>query len=253
MKKNPISVIIPTYNEERNIEDCLKSIEWADEIIVVDGGSADRTRAIALGFTAHVIVTDNAPAETQRLKGIQRARNPWFFLLDADERVTDELRNSIAAAVSDPAPVQAYRVLRNNYRNGKAVHLHYPDYQFRLFRRETGHLLPEKIHRIPHIKGRTGTLKGELIHHFFISMHDYTAKLHRYTLQEASYAISEGRRVKGFWRGVHALWLRPTGKFFQYYFLKGGIRDGFFGLFFSGMSGIYEFMVAVLVREKEKD
>src|SRR3989344_2444909 len=133
MEKVPVSVIIPVRNEERNIADCLKSVSWADDVIVVDGQSTDNTREIASGFTPTVIAVENDFAEAQRLKGLEFARHPWLLLLDADERVTDRLRDSIRRTIAANSPQAAYRVLRKNLYKGKAVHLHDPDYQLRLF------------------------------------------------------------------------------------------------------------------------
>lgn len=250
MSKSPLSVIIPAFNEEKNIGDCLESVEWADEIIVVDGGSTDRTRQISSQYTPHVITTENAPAETQRLKGLQRIKNEWFFLLDADERVSEELHRQIEEVMGSSNAKTAYYVLRRNYRNGKPVHLHHPDYQLRLFRKDAMRALPERIHRIPKIEREAGRLSGVLVHHFFASVQDYLAKLNKYTAIEASYWRQEKRNFKG-WRSIYYLVIRPAGRFLQYYFLKQGFRDGFFGLFFCLSSAFYESMVVALTMGDE--
>ena len=252
MSKTPVSIVIPTFNEEKNIEDCLKSASWAEEIIVVDGGSTDKTREIADRYTAQILVTENAPAETQRLKGLKRIKNEWFFLLDADERVSEKLQKQIQEAIGSPHPKSAYYVLRRNVYRNKPVHLHNPDYQLRLFRKDEADALPDRIHRIPLIRGRTGRLDGALIHHFFTSVQDYVTKLNRYTVIEASYWRQEKRRIAG-WRAPYYLVLRPAGRFLQYYFLKKGFLDGFFGFFFSLSSAYYEMIVAALVLGESKD
>lgn len=252
MEKIPLSVIIPTHNEEANIENCLKSVSWADEIIVVDGGSTDRTREIASRHTSYIVLTDNAPAEVQRLKGLREIKNDWFFLLDADERVSEGLRTQIESVVSSAHSHSAYRVLRRNYYKNKPVRLHHPDYQLRLFRKSEIGSLPEQIHRMPLIKGKPGILKGELTHYFFTSIQDYLEKLNRYTLIEASYWIKEGRKISGL-SAIYYFVLRPKWRFFQYYFLKKGFLDGFFGFFFSFSSAYYEIIVAALVRGDQRD
>ena len=252
MSKIPVSVVIPTYNEEKNIEHCLQSVSWADEIIVIDGGSTDRTRDSALRYAPHVITTENAPAETQRLKGLTRVKNEWFFLLDADERVSEELATQIAAAVASSGQKTAYRVLRRNYYKNKPVHLHHPDYQLRLFQTSEASSLPREIHRIPEVKGETGVLKGELVHYFWTSVGDYIAKLNRYTKIEASYWKAAGKKVSGL-NAFYYFVLRPKWRFFQYYFLKKGFLDGFFGFFFSFSSAYYEIIVAALVKGDQKD
>jgi len=250
MNQSPLSVIIPVYNEEKNIRDCLESVQWADEIVVVDGGSTDRTQQISSQYTPHVVSTENAPAEAQRLKGLERIKNEWFFLLDADERVSGDLHRQIEEVIRSSNPKTAYYVLRCNFRNGKPVHLHHPDYQLRLFRKSEARTLPARIHRIPKIEGETGRLSGVLVHHFFASVQDYLAKLSKYTAIEASYWRQEKRTLKG-WGSIYYLIIRPAGRFLQYYFLKQGFRDGFFGLFFCLSSAFYELMVAALAMGDE--
>ncbi|HTL70420.1 MAG TPA: glycosyltransferase family 2 protein [Candidatus Eisenbacteria bacterium] len=241
MEKSPVSVIIPAYNEERNIGDCLRSVAWADDVWVVDGGSTDRTREIASSLTPNILQTDNNLAEFQRLKVMDRIRNRWFLFLDADERVGEGLRRSIEEAVRAPEPKAAYAVLRRNLYRGKPIHLHHPDYQMRLFRKDALVSLPEKIHREPVVNGPVGRLEGELAHHFFTNVQDYLKKLNTYSTAEASYW--SGRQVSG-GRLFYWLALRPAARFFQYYVLRKGFLDGYFGLFYSVSSAYYEWAVA---------
>ena len=238
--KSPLSVVIAAFNEEKNIDGCLQSVDWADQVIVVDGGSSDRTRDIASHHTSEILVTGNSPAETQRLKGLRQARHAWFFLLDADERVSAGLRAQIEKTIAGADAKSAYFVLRKNLYKGRAVHLHSPDYQLRLFRKEEIGALPEKIHRIPKIRGEAGKLDGELSHHFFTTVHDYLKKLNAYTGLEASYRQGDGR---GRARLLRDLTWKPLGRFIQYYFFKKGFMDGFFGFFYSLSSAYYEWAV----------
>lgn len=251
--KIPVSVIIPVYNEEKNIQGCLESVAWAEEIIVVDGGSSDRTVEIARKFTHRILQTDNAPAETQRLKGLGEASAPWFFLLDADERVSEPLAGQIEKAVKEASDdVSAFLVLRVNLYRERPVHLHHPDYQMRLFRRGMEKGLPDKIHRIPRMPGRVGRLAQPLYHYFFSGVTPYLTKLYRYTAIEASYWHESGRKIRGAgW--VYYLLVRPVGRFFQYFFLKGGYRDGLFGFFFSVSSAYYDWLVAIRVLLEDYD
>jgi len=243
MQKLPISVILPVFNEEKHIEDCLKSVLWADEIIVVDGGSTDDTPEIAERYTGNVLITDNAPAETQRMKTLQKARNNWVFFIDADERVSAELATQIEAVIDSTNPDAAYKVLRLNLYKGKPVHMHHPDYQMRLFQTDKINSLPDRIHRVPKIDGKVGSLSGGLDHLFFSTVHEYLRKLNFYTSIEAGYrneAVQKVSRVKL----IGALFLRPPARFLQYYFLKKGFLDGFFGFFYSVCSAFYEWAVS---------
>ncbi|HRK62384.1 MAG TPA: glycosyltransferase family 2 protein [Candidatus Omnitrophota bacterium] len=243
-----ITAVIATWNEEANIENCLKSVTWCDEIIVVDGSSSDKTAEIAKKYATQVIVTENAPAETQRLKALKNLKSAWFLLLDADERVSPELRHDIEAKIKNPTAVTAYYVVRRNYWNGQAMHLHHPDLQLRLFQAPLVNALPNKIHRIPKIEGPTDKLSGELIHYFFSGVKDYITKLNRYTSIEAEYWYSEGKRMNG-WVGFRCLWINPIGRFIQFYFIKKGFLDGFFGFFYCFCSGFYDWLTAVKCRE----
>ncbi|MCM8776552.1 MAG: glycosyltransferase family 2 protein, partial [Candidatus Omnitrophica bacterium] len=210
---------------------------------LVDGGSVDKTREIAQEFSAKILSEENAPAEVQRLKGLRHIRHDWFFLLDADERVSELLGRMIQETVSSKNSLPAYYVLRVNLYQGRPVHLHRPDYQLRLFRKDQIPALPDRIHRIPKITGPTGRLEGSLDHYFFTSLHDYFQKLNRYTELEASYWRREGRKVGG-WNMPYYFLARPLGRFLQYYFLKKGCLDGFFGFFYCTASAYYEWVVA---------
>ena len=254
MMKIPVSVVIPTFNEGRFIEGCLQSVAWADEVIVVDGGSQDRTLEIAKKYATKVISADNAPAETQRLKGLQEIGNAWFLLLDADERVSQDLQDKIKIAIRAPVSKVAFFVLRRNYYQGKPVRLHHPDYQMRLFHKSQIQNLPNQIHRIPKIQGDTGILEGELVHRFFTSIPDYLNKLNRYTAIESSYRADYSRKL-GALEGLKLLVWKPCGRFMQYYFLKKGYQDGFFGLFYSISSAYYDFVIAatLLIKPDKSD
>lgn len=243
MNKSPLSVIIATRNEESNIVDCLKSVEWVDEIIVVDGDSSDRTCELASAHTSHIIRTETGPAEVLRLKGLEHISNPWFLLLDADERVTDALKDRISQVLDASDSQSAYYVLRHNLYKNKPVHLHSPDYQMRLFRKDALIYLPDKIHRLPEVQGEVGYLKEPLNHYFFTTVHTYLEKLNRYTRLEADYLKNSGA-PDSFGKVFFRLWIKPAGRFIQYYFFKKGIWDGFFGLFFCLSSAYYEWAVA---------
>ena len=110
--KAPITVIIATYNEETNIKACIESVKWCQQIIIVDGSSTDKTVAIAEEAEAHVISRKKAPAEELRLEAISSITQPWFMLLDADERVSEELQQSIQSEIKSSHPQAAYYVLR---------------------------------------------------------------------------------------------------------------------------------------------
>lgn len=241
--KPTLACILVTHNEEKNIEDCLKSVSWADEIVLVDGESTDRTVEIARRYTDKILVKKNAPCETQRLAGIERATGEWILLVDADERVTDELRDEIRGALQSANGVNGFFVIRKNYLNGRPLHLHDPDYQLRLFRRSAEVVLPNRIHDVPKVSGESRKLRGPLVHLFFPSVRDYFTKMNFYTTLEAGYLRdSYGDSLRGP-RSLYFVVLKPALRFLQCYFQKNGFRDGFWGFFLSVGSAFYDLQV----------
>ncbi|MBI4971517.1 MAG: glycosyltransferase family 2 protein [Candidatus Omnitrophica bacterium] len=253
--KLPVSVIAVTHNEESNIDACLASVSWAEEIIVVDGSSQDRTADIARKYTGKVFVKENADCETQRIFGLSKATQPWFFLIDADERVSPELARSIERAVTSESKESAFHILRANFLEGcaKPVHFNYPEYHLRLFRKSDLVSLPEKIHRVPEVRGSVGRLEGVLDHYFFGSVTQYLEKMNFYTNLEAQYCLSDSAfSLKGV-RGFTRLFFRPLGRFMEYYFAKKAILDGYWGLVFAAGAGYYELLInlrILLARKK---
>lgn len=241
MAKLPLTVILPVHNEEKNIRRCLESVSFADDLIVVDGASSDRTREIASHFPARILETENDFAEGQRLKALPLARHPWIFLIDADEVVTEPLRDSIEKALNEQKN-SAYTVRRRNLYKGRPIHMHEPDLQLRLFQKNRT-VFPDKIHRLPQIQGSAGSLEGDLLHYFFTTVGDYMTRLKRYTEAEASYRREQANQA-GILFWLNGFVIRPSGRFFHYYFLKKGFLDGSFGFFYSISSAYYEWVIA---------
>lgn len=242
MDKIPLTIILPIHNEERNIQGCLESVLFADEIIVVDGESSDQSRVIASNYPVKIIDTMNDFAEGQRLKALAVAKHPWIFFIDADERVTDALREAITRTIREDDLKSAYYVRRKNVYRGQTIHLHDPDFQLRLFRSKEV-VFPDKIHQKPDVHGKTGKLQGDLIHYFFTNVHDYLCRLNKYTDAASSYGKSDHRKKSAFFY-IKSLFLRPWARFFQYYFIRRGFLDGYFGFFYSTASAYYEFASA---------
>ena len=147
MKKIPLTVVVLTYNEQKNIEECLNSASFADEILVIDGGSKDETQAIAKKLGAKVLFHElNNDYSAQRNFGIENAKNEWIFMLDADERITDKLAKEIAKCIENNLD-ETYRVSReNHFVEGKCLHgTLRPDYVERLFKK-TGSCYEGIIH-----------------------------------------------------------------------------------------------------------
>ena len=148
MNKNPISVLIIAGNEEKNIRDCLESVKWADEIVVIDSFSTDNTFNIALEYTPNVYQNRWNGFSEQRKYGNSKVRNEWVLALDADERVTPELKEEIIALLCDSHKYDSYYIPRRNYFLGKHITTcyWYPDNRLRLFKKCITKITDTKVH-----------------------------------------------------------------------------------------------------------
>ena len=235
--RNKLTVIVPTYNEEENISQCLETVKWADEIMVVDSGSTDATLSIARRYTNRILQHEYINSATQKNWAIPQATHPWVMILDSDERVTPHLRREIKTTLEKPAH-QGYSIGRLNHFLG------YPlryggwgpreDRNIRLFMRDKGRYEDKKVHADVVIQGTVGHLKLPLIHHSYRNLDQYFQKMERYTQWAAIDIYNKGKPVK--W---HHLILRPLGDFIRLYFLKLGFLDGLPGLMIALLSSYY--------------
>ncbi len=181
-----ISVVLATYNEEKNLPDCLDSVKnFADEIIVVDGGSKDKTIEIAKGYDAKVKVTDNPPIfHINKQKAIDMAVKDWILQLDADERVTKELKKEIILILnSNDQNYDGYWIPRKNWFLGRFLKKggQYPDYTLRLYKRGKGKLPQKSVHEQAVVEGTVGYLKNPLVHVADPEFKRYLKRFDRYT------------------------------------------------------------------------
>ncbi|HSX40965.1 MAG TPA: glycosyltransferase family 2 protein [Candidatus Saccharimonadales bacterium] len=180
-----ISVALATFNEEKNLGDCLKSVKGlADEIIIVDGSSTDKTAEIAKSFGAKVIITDNPMMfHINKQKAIDLATCDWVLQLDADERLTPELVEEIKDTVETAGKTNGFWIPRKNYFLGRFLMKggQYPDYMLRLYRRGKGHLPQKSVHEQAIVEGKTGYLKNPLIHMADAQFSRYLNRFGRYT------------------------------------------------------------------------
>lgn len=223
-----ITVLIPTFNEEANLSACLDSVAWADELFVVDSFSADRTREIATGRGARVVQHEYVNSATQKNWAIPQATHPWVLIVDADERVTPQLRDEIEAILeSDEAVCDGYRIGRLNHFLGYRIR--YCGWQndtcLRLFRRDKGRYQDRQVHADVIVEGRVGRLRNQLLHYTFDSFEQYMRKFDRYTTLAAGDRAKRTPTVR--W---HHLTLRPMARFFKQYIIKRGFLDGMAGL-----------------------
>ena len=234
-----LSVLVITGNEEQNIRDCLSSVRWASEIVVVDSGSRDKTVAIAKEFTQKVFVKEWKGYAAAKNFGLSNCGGDWVLWLDADERVSEELAKEIQTVVSqEVAPFGAYEFPRKAFFLGRWIR-HcgwYPGYVTRLFKREAGRFSENKVHERLEFIGALGRLQSDLFHFTDPNLFHYFEKFNNYT----SLAAAEMKEVgTGF--SVVQLIVRPTWLFFRMYFLKLGFLDGIQGFILCVLSSCYVF------------
>ncbi len=230
-----LSVIIITNNEEANLPRCLKSVDFADEIIINDSGSADRTLEIAREHNCRIIETEFAGFGCAKQAALAQATGDWVLSIDADEEVDQQLRESITTAVEQNDAV-AYQFNRKSQFLGRWINHSgwYPDYLIRLFRREQAHFNDAAVHESVEIKGAVKRLEGHLLHYTDPNLTHYFRKLNRYTSLSAEMLLKEGKRFK-----AHNLVIKPWAIFVKMYFLKQGFRDGIHGLVLALLSSVH--------------
>lgn len=232
----PITVVIPTRNEAVQIAECIRSVAWAGEVIVVDAESTDGTRDLARGAGARVLDGGGPTIADQRNAGIAAARHPWVFALDADERIGGELARELAATVSAPTH-QAYAVRRRNvFLGGPVSHAGWGrDWVVRLFPRER-RFIKRKVHEALEPVGDVGQLAAPLEHVPYRDLGHYLEKLDRYSAWSAEELSARGRRPR-----LGDLVLRPPARFARMYVLELGVLDGWRGAVLCGLAAVSVF------------
>jgi glycosyltransferase involved in cell wall biosynthesis len=232
-----LSACIITYNEADRIEACIRSVAFCDEVIVVDSHSTDDTRARAAALGARVSERDWPGYRSQKQYAVQVAHNDWVLCLDADERVSSELRAQIESwlerGVDDHAGWSVPRITEyfgKFLRHGNA----YPDRLVRLFDRRRGGWVGREIHENTQVHGRVGKLKGHLEHYPYRSLTDQQQRLQRYAALMAQALHADGKRC-----GLGKVLLNPQWRFFRGYVLRLGFLDGWRGLVFALVESNY--------------
>jgi glycosyltransferase involved in cell wall biosynthesis len=235
-----VSAIVVCFNEEDRIEDCLRSLAWCDEIIVVDSYSTDRTPEICRRYTDRFIQREWAGYRAQKAFAHSQATREWVLLVDSDERVTPELREEIAQALArDRGQYCGYAVPRLVrylerwwWRGGW-----YPDYDVRLFRRNRATWGGSEPHEKILVDGAVRRLRHPLEHYSYRSIEDHLQRINRFT----SISSQELKKAGVQWRLGDAL-LHPAGRFFRSYFLKRGFMEGFAGFYIAVTAAVYVFL-----------
>ena len=230
---NRLSVCLVAQNEQENLPRCLRSIQGlADEIILVDGGSTDGTQKIAEEFGARVFTRSFTNHADQKNYAASLASQDWIFLLDADEELSDELKESVRQWKSHDPRFAVYEIPRLTWYLGAWIHHSrwYPDWQRRIYRRDKT-CFRGAIHSAIHYDGQIGRLRGNLLHYTIRTFPEHEAKLERYTSTIAQEMFDQGRRH---WRG--AMWLATPWSWIRHFFLGAGFLDGYRGALIAQMA-----------------
>lgn len=246
-----ISATIITLNEESNIKAACESVAWADEILVVDSGSTDATRELAEASGARVINNPWPGFGAQKQFAVEQTKHDWIFSLDADERVSDELKQSIDSLRQNNDLADGYQIARRTYYQGRWIRGGgwYPDRQLRLFRKSKGHWKQRHVHESVTMNpdARVEKLKGDLLHYTLQSAaHHHRMIGERYAPLAARQMFEEGRRTS-----VMGVASAGPAAFIRSLILKGGLRDGFAGFTIASFAAHHAFMKHLMLWEKQ--
>lgn len=236
-----LAVIIITKDEERNIAACLESVQWADERIVVDAESRDRTVEVAKRLAAQVHVRPWPGYGPQKNFGMDHARAEWILIVDADERITPALREEIQAALKagPPDEISGFEIPRRNFFYGRWIRGGgiYPDYQLRLIRKTAGRYDDTQLHENLRLRGRVERLRQPMDHYSMPTIRDHVRKMMRYTTLAAQEKLKARSHVTALDIAGHHL-----GTVLKTYVLRGGWRDGVHGAIVALFAGMHTFV-----------
>jgi glycosyltransferase involved in cell wall biosynthesis len=236
----PVSVVIVTQNEEKNIREALQSIRDMAEIVIVDAFSTDNTLNISKEYTDKIYQAKWQGYAKQKQMAIEHAKGPWVFILDSDERFTESLCEEISNIVNKNNGVYSgFYVSRKNFFLGKWIRHGgwWPDYTLRLFLKDKAFIENRKVHEKVVVKGKVGYLKNPLEHYTYKNISDYIKKMDLYSTLSA-----EELKEKGVRPGIIKMLLHPLFTFLKMFFLRRGFMDGVYGLILAILYGYYTFL-----------
>lgn len=247
-----LSVTIICKNEEENIRTCLESVAWANEIIVVDSFSIDKTFEIAKEFTDKVYQKEWEGYAKQREYALSKTTQKWIFPLDADERCSPELKEEILTIINSSETKAGYRIPRKSFFLGRWIkHCGwYPGYQTRLFLKSKVKVTDRLVHEGYEIEGEMGFLKCDILHYTVRNITNYMSRVNHYSSLQAV-EKSNKKKIK-----LNDVLLRPIATFIQSFFLKKGFLDGIYGLMvtnFDVITNVLTYMKAWEIQNKQNN
>ncbi len=246
-----LTAIILTLNEEKHLPDCLKSLAWADHVIVFDSFSTDATCDIARAHGAQVIQHKFENYAAQRNAALNSVAKGWVFFVDADERIPAPSQAEIRALIMQDRSEVGWWIPRHNY-IFEELTLHagwFPDYQLRLVKRENAHYDPERhVHELVELDGEAGYLEEPLVHINYETVPEFIEKQHKYTKYDAGILFQEGQRVK-----PQNYILQPLRQFWWRYKTLEGWKGGWHGFRLSALMGYFQFVLYKELRRLEKE
>jgi glycosyltransferase involved in cell wall biosynthesis len=245
-----ISVVTSVYNAGSYLPRLLKSVSWADEIVVVNNSSTDTTDKIAREYTDKVFIRPNLPMlNTNKNYGFGKSTGDWILNLDGDEEITSDLKNEIRETVGNNKDINGYWIPRQNIIFGKWIRhgIWWPDKQLRLFRHGKGRFPEKHVHEYIAVDGQLGELKTPFVHYNYETVSQFLRKLDDiYTENEVENLIGSGYQLV--WQDALKF---PASDFVKIYFAQEGYKDGLHGLVLAFLQAFYSFVVFAKLWEKQ--
>jgi len=245
-----LSVVISAFNEEKKVEDALKSARFADEIIFVDNTSSDKTLEIAKKYTQKVFIRpNNLMLNVNKNFGFTKASGDWIFSLDADERISNELQEEIKKEINKKSSINGYWIPRKNIIFGKWIEHTgwYPDNQLRLFKKAKGRFPEKHVHEMVDVDGETERLNGHLVHYNYDNISQFLRKMEIYIESESKDLLANKYKISA----IDSVRF-PLKEFISRFFAREGFKDGLHGFVLSLLMAFYHLGVFIKLWEKEK-
>lgn len=237
--RSKLSVLLPTFNSEKIIRDCLESVKWADEILVVDSFSTDSTLDICREYGARIIQHEYIQSAKQKNWAIPQCTHEWVLQIDTDERLEPGLEEEIRRVLSNPPDdIDAYRIPFKMYILGQWVRVAglYPEYHYRLFRKSVGRFEDKEVHAHVRVPGRIGTLQHHILHYGMESISKQLRNIDRYSRYQADELKKRGKHFR--W---YHLALRPLAIFAYYFLWQRGFTAGYRGFLVAAINTTFDF------------